>query len=161
VGNRWFSHRKHWGLLPHETVKHYGKMELEKKHYWWIGGTLAGLAVLGGILWYRKKNKSDKARQLTAQSSVEGEPVSEMSGNHFPLKEGAQGYEVKVLQRYMNSTCKASMEKVKAYPLEENGVWDERMSLAATNCTSVKRSEVDEEFYTRIHRDLSAGKMLP
>ena len=149
-------------------------MKLEKKNWIWIG---LGLTALTAGIIIHKKRKANKEKALAENNtkrpiqynSTEVEQVQEKQEvsvpivqiAHFPLKKGSVGYEVKVIQEYMNSTCKASLEATNTYPLELNGVWDEKMETSAISCASVKRSEIEEDMYNRIYRDMKAANILP
>ena len=148
-------------------------MKLEKKHWIWIGLGVAALTT-GIIIHKKRKSAKEKALAESEKKPIRAvkeqvEAVQEekevvapiMQVAHFPLKKGSTGYEVKVIQEYMNSTCKASLETTEAYPLELSGVWDEKMEVNAINCSSIKRSEIDEDMYNRIYRDMKAANILP
>ena len=155
-------------------------MKLERKHWIWIGAGLTALTI--GVIIHKKrkalkekaledakaleerKNKansimSNQQEEVVHQKENDVKPINQVA--HFPLMKGSSGYEVKVIQEYMNSTCKASLEVMKTYPLELNGVWDDNMEVSATNCSSIKRSEIDEDMYNRIYRDMKAANILP
>jgi hypothetical protein len=150
-------------------------MKLEKKHWIWIGVGVA--AITTGVIIY-KKRKAAKEKALAeseGRNATQKPPIQQAEAPHkeqevsvpivqvahFPLKKGSVGYEVKVIQEYMNSTCKASLEAMKTNPLELNGVWDEKMEISAVNCSSIKRNEIDEAMYKRIYRDMKAANILP
>jgi hypothetical protein len=150
-------------------------MKLEKKHWIWIG--VGAAALTAGIIIYRKRKAAKEKALAESESRVATQkpPIQQQAAApqqqevsvpivqvaHFPLKKGSEGYEVKVIQEYMNSTCKASLEAMKTNPLELTGVWDEKMEISAANCSSIKRSEIDEAMYKRIYRDMKAANILP
>jgi len=148
-------------------------MKLEKKHWIWIGFGVA--AITAGIIIHKKRKAAkEKALEESAKNAVKHNQVQQMVDTsstivnepikqvaHFPLKKGSSGYEVMVLQGYMNSTCKASLKAMNTDPLELNGVWDEKMEISAINCSSIKKNEIDEVMYSRIYRDMKAANILP
>lgn len=156
-------------------------MKLERKH--WIGIIAVATTVGVGIYLYRrnKKIKEEKAlqeaksnetssitRQPTAPTpaQVQNEVVEEDAPIKrliptFPLKNGSRGFEVAVVQEYMNSTCKESLKKAEMYPLDLTGDWDDEMDELCNMCASIKRDEIDESMYKRIHRDMKAANLLP
>ena len=145
-------------------------MKLEKKHWIWIGVGITAITATGIFLYKRKKKLKLKAAQELEKSKeqnkikeagerVNSTPIEQLQ--HFPLKEGSKGYEVSVIQEYMNSTCKASLESSKLYPLGIDGNWDEKTTEAANVCASVKRKEIDLDMYNRIYRDMDAANILP
>lgn len=156
-------------------------MKLEKKH--WIGIIGVAAAVGVGLYLYRrnkrlkeqkalKESKSNETASITGQPSAP-QPVQQQQHEEeveapikkqvttFPLKNGSRGFEVALVQEYMNSTCKESLKKAEMYPLDLTGVWDDEMDNLCMMCSSLKRKEIDESMYKRIHRDMKAADLLP
>lgn len=150
--------------------------KLQTKHYWMIG-TAAVLLTVGGIMLYRHNKKKKKESNDFGNSSFEGvresishrqpstqqkeafveaeqQPVSE-----FPLRYGSKGNSVKDIQKYLNSTCPSELKKENLFPLEINGVWDERVESACMTCSSLKRNEIDGTSFKRIKRDLLSANI--
>ena len=166
-------------------------MKLTKKHWIIIGGAAALLGTGIYLSARNKKKKSNEAEskgkgftdkiqaeeaKIVREERVEQEAISEeeMAARQqiqeefdndeeliFPLKKGSEGYPVSVIQTYMNSTCKASLEAIDAYPTKVNGVFDKEMEESCKICASVKRAEIDENFYNRVFNDLKAANILP
>lgn len=154
-------------------------MKLETKHWIGIGVGVLVLTTAGVIIYKKRQKSKDKEQKMLNASAAPpiekenvnapeqaGQPVVEQPplqdvASPFPLKRGSKGYEVMVLQQYMNSTCKASLKSIENDPIAVNGVWDETMENCANVCVSVKRSEINEEMYNRIYRDLEAANILP
>ena len=153
-------------------------MEEKNKKWIWIGAGVA-ILVIGGVIIYRRNKKiAEKKKQEELQKNARprvayqkpqnkaNEPVfkeaaQEERSNVFPLGFGAKGYEVAVIQQYMNSTCKASLKAAGTDPLEVTGIWDEETQASIETCSSLKRKEVDEDTYKRIYRDMEAAGILP
>jgi len=143
-------------------------MKIETKHWYWIAGIAGAITVTGGLLYYynkKKKKKEEekekKKEEIYKQKEIKQEEEKEEEIS-FPLKRGIKNSEeVKVLQKYMNSTCRASLDKAKVYPLKVDGNWEDKTEMGAISCTSVKRNEVDQDFYVRIYKDMEAAEILP
>lgn len=153
-------------------------MEEKNKKWIWIGAGVA-ILVIGGVIIYRRNKKiAEKKKQEELPKGVSksvvfqnpqnkaNEPVfkedkSVVNSNVFPLGFGAKGYEVAVIQQYMNSTCKASLKAAGTDPLEVTGIWDEETQTSIETCSSLKRNFVDEDTYKRIYRDMEAAGILP
>jgi LPXTG-motif cell wall-anchored protein len=150
----------------------------EKNNNWiWIG-VGAAILIVGGVVIYRRNKKFDKedkqemlksgARQRflrkKSQSSA-NEPVFKNNEGEgldvFPIGFGDSGYEVAVIQQYMNSTCKESLKGLNTEGLKVTGIWDEETQTAIETCSSLKRKEVDEDTFKRIYRDMEAAGILP
>lgn len=151
-------------------------MKLTKKHWLIIGGAAVVIGAGAYALHRRNKAKKEavkgfKTDKLDAEDASIVDEVNENVSEkkegvekpkfEFPIKKGVEGYHVKVLQKYMNSTCRASLETINAYPLELNGKFDEDTEKAAETCSSVKRKEIDEDFFRRVLRDMEAANLLP
>ena len=160
-------------------------MKLTKKHWIMIGGA-AALLTTGAVLYarHRKKLKAQESKKKGFTDKIQAEEAKIVQEEHveeesekmteiinqeletddvvmFPLKNGSEGYPVAVIQKYMNSTCKASLETIDAYPLEVNGVFDKEMEEACKICSSVKRSEIEEDYFNRVFNDMKAANILP
>lgn len=148
-------------------------MKLEKKHWIAIG---VGVVIIAGVVIYTSKQKKKKlaaeqaekdAKKLAESPIMAKAPEDlhisedEEKTSTFPIAQGYSGYEVKVLQKYMNSTCKVSLDKAGVFPLKNDGVWGDKTEIAALACKSVKINSIDQKYYDRIHRDMSAAKILP
>lgn len=141
-------------------------MKIEKKHWYWISGIIGVALVVGGVVFYNKKKGKEKEKKKEKEKEKTYIPEKEIEEKEkeisFPLKRGLENSEeVKVLQKYMNSTCKASLDKAKVYPLKVDGNWEDKTEMGAISCTSVKRNEVDQDFYVRIYKDMEAAEILP
>tara|TARA_R110002020_G_scaffold309888_3_gene525776 strand:- start:1159 stop:1506 length:348 start_codon:yes stop_codon:yes gene_type:complete len=103
-----------------------------------VGSVIA----LGAILYLRKKKKVNPAVKTENLAPV------------FPLKLNSEGYEVKVLQTYLNTTCKSQ--------LTISGVFDKLTEEVSTKCTGTPNTGlVDEKSYSRMFRDLNNSNLLP
>ena len=142
-------------------------MALQKKHWLMIAGVAATALAIGGVFYYRKKKnikvaEEDSKKLAEAEKKVSSAAVPPTAPeNTFPLKEGSSSYEVKVLQKYINSTCKASLVKAGVYPIDIDGNWGKNTEIGAVACSTIKRNEIDEPFYRRIYGDMDAAKILP
>lgn len=144
-------------------------MKLEKKHYYWIGA--AALVTAIGVVVYKKRKRAKAELALTngkstAQigtdnSAPNGSLLEAMAeeSSPFPIKIGAKGDAVKAIQKYMNSTCPSDLKAVGIYPLEINGVWDDKMDKATLACSVLKRNEIDKVSFDRILRDLQSANI--
>ena len=139
-------------------------MKLEKKHYYWVGAA-ALITVIGVVVYKNRKNKKIKSSKNSIKpKSIVGENTSidslvENSVSPFPIKMGAKGDSVKAIQKYINSTCPSDLKSVGIYPLEINGVWDDKTDEAALACSVLKRNEIDKESFDRILRDLQSANI--
>ena len=156
-------------------------MALEKKHWIWIGVGAAVLTLTGIIIHQKRKKKREEAEEKKkielTKLFLEGKGVEEKnnavqqpeqqseqtptSNSTFPLQKGSDNYEVKVLQSYMNSTCKASLTSEGVYPLKVDGIWGVKTEAGALKCSSVKRNSIEPSFFNLMYRALDASKTLP
>jgi hypothetical protein len=103
-----------------------------KKEHWII---LSGL-VIGGLIYFNRKKPKVQIAEF---------PININSGN---------GYKVKVLQTYLNTSCKAN--------LEVNGIFDKRVEEISVKCIGTPNTPyIDEKAYNRIFRDLKTANLLP
>ena len=154
-------------------------MALQKKHWIWIGVGAAALTLTGIIIYQKRKKKrleeEEKKKAELAKNFEESkgkepatntEPQSEQKDSQkptspFPLQKGSRNYEVKVLQAYMNSTCKASLTSEGVYPLAVDGIWGVKTEAGGLKCSSVKRNSIEPSFFNLMYRALDASKTLP
>ena len=155
-------------------------MALEKKHWIWIGVGAAILTLTGIIIYQKRKNKreieeekrkAELAKNFLESKGAEATPKTEPQAEQkdspssvvptFPLQKDSRNYEVKVLQTYMNSTCKASLTSEGVYPLKVDGIWGVKTEAGALKCSSVKRNSIDASFFNLMYRALDASKTLP
>ena len=144
-------------------------MKLEKKHWYWIAGIVAVVAIIGGIAIAKKKRavkKADEDAKKLADSKGQGgapPPPPASAPATFPLQNGTRGYEVKVLQKYINSTCKSELRSppLDLYPLDIDGIWGNKTDTAVIKCHTTRTNKIDEPFYRRIYRDMAIANILP
>jgi len=136
-------------------------MKLEKKHWYWIAGvTILAASAIGGTI-YLKRNKKKAEEVAKKKAELEGENKQLTPTGIFPLKFSSQGYEVKVIQKYMNSTCPSSLKGVNVFPLDVDGDWGSSTDKAAISCVAIGGNSIDKAKYDIIFRDMSVGNMLP
>jgi len=144
-------------------------MALEKKHWYWIGG-LAATAVVGYVVYTQvKKAKDRKQAELDKQAlkAIESStmtkdiPSAPAKIEKFPLQKGSRGYEVRVVQRYMNSQCKSQLSAAEVFPLLSDGIWGNKTQTGTSVCDVIKTEAIDKKQYDRIYRDMKAANILP
>lgn len=138
-------------------------MGLEKKHYLAIGATL--LVITAAVVIYKRKKNNEKnnlPKTINSNSSFSNESNQELSTENsiFPLQLGSENKLVSVVQKYMNTVCPSSLKKVGVYPLEVNGVWDEKTEKASLACSVLKRNKISEESFNIIFRDLKTANLI-
>ena len=101
-----------------------------------------GLAAVGLFLYLKKRKNGTTSKNGTPEIPI------------FPLKLDSQGFEVKVVQTYLNTTCKSQ--------LAISGVYDKITEETSRKCMGTpKTGIVDEKSYKRIFRDLNNSNLLP
>lgn len=146
--------------------------KLEKKHYWMIG--IGAAILIAGVVIYRyktnkKKEEEEKksfdgaSRPRLGYGGENNQPVSNSNVDEqvgtFPLRFGSNNESVKVVQKYMNSTCPSELKKAEVFPLLIDGEWGDKTELASMACSSLKRNEIDAESFKRIMRDMLAANI--
>ena len=152
-------------------------MKLEEKHYYRIaGGIIAGLGVALGLhYYYNKKNNTKALAQKTAtplkktvkdnlafadEQSYAEVNEADAAPQDFVLKQGSKGFEVKVVQQYINTTCGSQLKKEGLHLLKVDGEWGTKTTTAAGICNSLQRTEIDAPTYIRMARDLKAAGII-
>jgi len=115
----------------------------------WISVGVIGALFLGLYAYNKRKAKPTQSNKGLSVKDAQDIEHTEL----FPIRLGSKGYEVKVVQRYLNTVCKSGVEL--------SGVFDENLKDKLINCKIIGRDEIDEDFYFRIQKDLEAGKILP
>ena len=112
-----------------------------------IGGAIA-VAVFG-LLYLRNKKKKAKAKKNEATTVAK-----EIKKDSDVLSFGDEGEDVKDVQKYLNITSSSELKRQNLYPLELNGVWDDKLEMASINASALRRNSVDKNTLKRIKRDL-------
>jgi hypothetical protein len=112
-----------------------------------IGGAIA-VAVFG-LLYLRNKKKKAKAKKNEATTVAK-----EIKKDSNVLSFGDKGEDVKDIQKYLNITSSSELKRQNLYPLELNGVWDDKLEMASINSSALRRNSVDKNTLKRIKRDL-------
>lgn len=120
---------------------------------------LLGVATVGFL--YMKSRKEKKA-------IAEGRTAHEEAESIFPLEKGSEGDEVKILQKYLNSSasCKAKAVQVGAanmrlkplFPLDEDGIFGEITESVLLQCYN--SPSVKEETFNNMKLALEKNNVL-
>ena len=102
-----------------------------------IGGAIA-VAVFG-LLYLRNKKKKAKAKKNEATTVAK-----EIKKDSDVLSFGDEGEDVKDVQKYLNITSSSELKRQNLYPLELNGVWDDKLEMASINASALRRNSVDK-----------------
>lgn len=109
---------------------------------------VGALLAIGSGIWYLSKKK--KERQQNLDITVGQKP----NINFKPIQIGEKSYRAKVIQRYINTACRISVELT--------GVFDEITQEISKKCAGFPREGViDEDSYNRAFRTLEVAGLLP